>query len=199
MDDLVHDLLFEFRRHKQMADRAMAALNDPQFFQRPGTVVNPVALIVKHLAGNLVSRWTEFLTTDGEKPSRDRDGEFLLAEEDTRASLLAAWEHGWAVLFAAVDGLHDTDLGRTVTIRGEGLTVRQALLRGMDHVAYHTGQIAYLSRWFQPDSLWLTIAPGQSRGVKGGYLNRQDDEPGRTREYSPRRSEWLGLRAMPDP
>src|SRR5262249_33282831 len=152
-----------------------APLDESQFFQRPGTLVNPVALIVKHLAGNLVSRWIEFLTTDGEKPDRDRDAEFLLTEQDTRANLLAAWERGWAALFAAVEGLRDADLDRIVTIRGEGLTVRQALLRGLAHIAYHTGQIAYLARWSRPESPWLTVAPGQSGGVRGAYLSGKDD------------------------
>src|SRR5262249_49450361 len=146
MNDLLADLQYEFRRHKELADKALAQLDDQVFFHRPGTLVNPVALIVKHLAGNMTSRWTDFLTTDGEKPSRDRDGEFLLTEEDTRTNLLAAWERGWAALFATLSGLSDSDLGKSVTIRGESQTARQALLRGSSHVAYHVGQILYLAR-----------------------------------------------------
>jgi hypothetical protein len=88
MDDFLEDVRHEFRRHKGLADRAMQQLDDDQFFHRPGPQVNPVALIVKHLAGNMVSRWTHFLTTDGEKPGRDRDGEFLLTEADTRTRLM---------------------------------------------------------------------------------------------------------------
>ncbi len=129
MDHLREDLLFELRRYKDLADRAMAQLDDQGFFLRPAEQVNPVALIVKHLAGNLVSRWTDFFTIDGEKPGRDRDGEFLLTEPDSRASLLEAWERGWAALFATVEGMQDTDLDRSVTIRGEAMTARQALLR----------------------------------------------------------------------
>lgn len=178
MDKYIQDFLFEFQRHKGMADRALAALEDSQFFERPGGAVNPPALIVKHLAGNLRSRWTDFLTTDGEKPDRDRDREFVLTERDTRASLLAAWERGWAVLFATVESLRDDDLDRTVTIRGEGLTARQALLRGLGHAAYHVGQITYLSRLFQPDSAWLTIAPGTSAAARGEYLARKDEAQG---------------------
>ncbi len=121
------------------------------------------------LAGNLVSRWADFLTTDGEKPSRDRDGEFLLADQDTRANLMAAWELGWQALLDTVQSSRDTDLDQLVTIRGEPQTVRQALLRGLTHVAYHTGQILYLVRLLRPDSTWLTIAPGQSRGQAGAY------------------------------
>ncbi len=169
MDHLREDLLFEFRRYKDLADRAMAQLDDQRFFLRPAEQVNPVALIVKHLAGNLVSRWTDFFTTDGEKPSRDRDGEFFLTELDSRASLLEAWERGWAALFATVEGMQDTDLERSVTIRGEAMTARQALLRAMSHIAYHTGQILYLVRLLEPGSTWLTMPPGQSRGLPGGY------------------------------
>jgi uncharacterized damage-inducible protein DinB len=169
MKDFLADVRHEFQRHKGLADRAMAPLDDEAFFRRPGPLVNPVALIVKHLAGNMASRWTDFLTTDGEKPSRDRDGEFLVTEQDTRANLVAAWERGWAALFAALAGLRDSDLEKSVTIRGESQTARQALLRGMSHVAYHTGQILYLARLWRPDSPWLSIPPGQSRGFPGNY------------------------------
>ena len=169
MDDFLQDLHHEFRRHKGLADRALAELDDAQFFHRPGPLVNPVALIVKHLAGNMASRWTDFLATDGEKPTRDRDGEFLLTEADTRAHLMADWERGWSTLFDTLTGLTDADLGRTVTIRGEAHSVRQALMRGMTHVAYHTGQILYLVRWSRPESEWLTVPPGESRDVPGVY------------------------------
>ena len=169
MNDFLEDVRHEFRRHKGLADRAMAGLDDDQFFHRPGPLVNPIALIVKHLAGNMVSRWTDFLTSDGEKTTRDRDGEFLLTEADTRAHLMADWERGWSILFDALAGLTDEDLGRTVTIRGEPHSVRQALMRGMTHVAYHIGQILYLARLIRPESDWLTVPPGQSRGLPGAY------------------------------
>src|SRR5262245_12146660 len=119
MNDFLEDVRHEFLRHKGLADRAIAGLDDDPFFHRPGPLVNPIALIVKHLAGNMASRWTDFLTTDGEKPTRDRDGEFLLTEADTRAHLMADWERGWSTLFDTLAGLTDADLGRTVTIRGE--------------------------------------------------------------------------------
>src|SRR5262245_27536300 len=169
MSALLADLLHEFRRHKSLADGALAQLTDQEFLQRPAAHVNPVALIVKHLAGNLVSRWTDFLSTDGEKPSRNRDGEFALTDKDTRSNLLAAWERGWTTLFDAVANLREADLDRQVTIRGEPHTVRQALLRGATHAAYHTGQILYLVRLLRPDSAWLTVPPGQSRNVPGAY------------------------------
>jgi uncharacterized damage-inducible protein DinB len=179
MGDLLTDIRYEFQRHKAMADRAVAQLDDGDFFRRPGEAVNPVALIVKHLAGNMASRWADFLTTDGEKPTRDRDGEFLLTDQDTREALTAAWERGWATLFETLDRLTDADLDATVTIRGEAHSARQALLRGMTHVAYHTGQILYLTRLFRPESPWQTVPPGQSRSVRGGYRPPPAPDPGR--------------------
>jgi uncharacterized damage-inducible protein DinB len=153
----------------------MAQLDDPEFFRRPGELVNPVALIVKHLAGNLASRWAEFLTTDGEKPTRNRDGEFILTDGDTRASLMASWDRGWEILLNTLLSLTDAELSATVTVRGEPQSARQALLRGMSHVAYHTGQVLYLVRLLRPESAWMTIPPGQSNRVGGNY--RQNSEP----------------------
>lgn len=168
-DPLLADLRHEFRRYKDLADRALASLDDERFFRRPGEAVNPVALIVKHMAGNLRSRWSEFLTTDGEKLTRDRDGEFILTDTDTRASLAEAWEAGWSTLFATLDRLIPDDLDRTITIRGEPQSARQALIRGLTHAAYHVGQITYFARLHQPAAPWLTIAPGESRAHVGSY------------------------------
>jgi uncharacterized damage-inducible protein DinB len=170
MQGLLADLGHECRRHKGLADRAMAQLSDEEFFSRPAGHANPVAVVVKHLGGNLASRWTDFLTTDGEKPTRDRDAEFVLAEQDTRASLLAAWERGWQAVLDTVASLTEADLGKDVLIRGERHTALQALLRSVTHVAYHTGQILYLVRLLRPDAAWLTVPPGQSRGLRGRYL-----------------------------
>ena len=143
MSTLIADITFEFHKHKDLADRAMAALSDDAFFRRPANQVNPIALIVKHLAGNLASRWADFLSTDGEKHTRDRDAEFIVAPDDSRANLLAAWERGWSILFATLATLTEADLAKTVAIRGESLRVQQALLRGLNHAAYHVGQILY--------------------------------------------------------
>lgn len=170
MVELIADVLFEFRKHKGYADKALAGMSDEAYFHRPGETVNPVALIVKHLAGNLRSRFTDFLTTDGEKPTRDRDNEFVLSPVDTRDSLTAAWERGWQTLFDALSALTDADLGKTVLIRGEPHRVQQALLRGLDHAAYHVGQILYIARLLNPGGKWLTIAPGASQTHPAGYL-----------------------------
>lgn len=170
MPQIISDIAHEFRRHKSLADRAIAGLSDEQFSQRPAEHVNPIALVVKHLAGNLASRWSEFLSSDGDKPSRNRDSEFVLSPDDTRDSLLAAWDLGWATLFATLTTLNDDDLEKTVTIRGEPHRVQQALLRGLDHVAYHTGQILYIARMLNPGDKWLTIPPGGSRQHVAAYL-----------------------------
>ncbi|HEY2827784.1 MAG TPA: DUF1572 family protein, partial [Pirellulales bacterium] len=150
----VSDIRHEFQRHKGLAEGALAQLNDEAFFRRPGEAVNPVAIIVKHLGGNLLSRWTDFLSTDGEKPTRNRDNEFVLEPQDTRAHLMNHWERGWSVLFQTLDALQETDLAKSISIRGEPHTVQQALVRGLTHVAYHTGQIAYLSRLWNPEGKW---------------------------------------------
>ncbi len=167
---LISSLLAEFRRHKQLADSALEQLDDEQFFRLHGQHVNSIALIVKHLAGNLASRWTNFLTSDGEKENRNRDGEFIVTDRDSRHQLTKDWETGWNILFDAVENLSTVDLDRLVTIRGEPHTVFQAIVRGLAHAAYHTGQIVYLRRLMQPDAPWLTIAPGQSLGERGSYL-----------------------------
>jgi hypothetical protein len=140
------DVAREFLRTRALAEKAMAQMSDHAYFAAPDPGTNPVAVIVKHMAGNMRSRWTDFLTTDGEKPDRDRDSEFVLTGEDTRASLTARWEAGWSLLAAALDGLADEDLDRPVAIRGESHTVYQAIHRQLTHYAYHVGQIVLLAR-----------------------------------------------------
>ena len=123
----LEDMAFSFRKQKQMAEQAFGQLGDDEFFRQPAEGSNSVAVIVKHLAGNLKSRWTDFLTTDGDKPWRDRDGEFIIGAEDTRARLLAAWEEGWDALFRTLGDLGEEGLLKRVTIRGESHTVLQAI------------------------------------------------------------------------
>jgi hypothetical protein len=162
---LLEEIVFGFRKQKDWAERAFVQVRaDSDFFHRPGECSNSIAAIIKHVAGNLSSRWRDFLSTDGEKPDRNRDAEFVIGQEDTRAGLIAAWDRGWSILFDTLTDLGDGDFGKTVRIRGEEHAVHQALLRSLAHVAYHTGQIVYLSRLMQKDSWdWITIAPGQSR------------------------------------
>jgi hypothetical protein len=136
----------EFKRMQSLADTAMSQLSDEQFFALPAPSDNSVAIIVKHVGGNLVSRWTAFLTSDGEKPGRDRDEEFRIGAHDTREQLLQVWTRGWTTLFEALKPLADSDMARVITIRGEPLTVLQAVNRQLTHYAYHVGQIVYVAK-----------------------------------------------------
>jgi hypothetical protein len=156
------DSLALFRQYKRLAEGAMGQVTDEQLLATLDTETNSIALIVKHLTGNMLSRWTDFLTTDGEKPSRDRDREFV-DPPATRKALMAAWEEGWARLFEALDPLSDADLARTVTIRGEAHSVMQAINRQVAHYSLHVGQIVMLAKHFARDR-WrpLTVARNQS-------------------------------------
>jgi len=153
----------EFERLKSLADRAIDQLPDALFFEKPASGDNSVGAIVKHVGGNLLSRWTDFLVSDGEKPGRNRDTEFVILSEDSRDRLLAQWEDGWNTLLKALAPLGANDLTRTATIRGEPLTVLQAINRQLTHYAYHVGQIVYLAKHFCGAN-WktLSIAVGQS-------------------------------------
>ena len=170
MKELIADLQHEFRRHRRLAEEAIRQLDDEAFFRRPQKQVNPVALIVKHLAGNLRSRWTDLLSKDGEA-NRNRDDEFVLGPQDTRSRLMVQWEIGWGALEESLNSLSESDLQKIIAIRGEPHTVQQALLRALSHAAYHTGQILYLVRLWKPDSAWLTIAPGESQRHRASYRN----------------------------
>lgn len=156
-------VLREFRRAKALADGALAQITSEQFFAAPSEGDNSIAVIVKHVGGNLLSRWTDFLTSDGEKPGRNRDLEFEITEDDTQPSLLRQWESGWTTLFSAIEPLSDADLERTVTIRGEPLTVLQAINRQLTHYSYHVGQIVYVAKHHAGNG-WksLSIPKGKS-------------------------------------
>jgi hypothetical protein len=145
------------RFYKRLGDRAMAQASDEAMFATIDDESNSIAIIVKHLAGNMRSRWTDFLTSDGEKPDRDRDSEFE-APPKTRDELLALWESGWQLTFDALAPLTDADLSRTAYIRSEAHSVMQTIHRQVTHYAYHVGQIVYLAKHFAgPDWNALTI------------------------------------------
>jgi Protein of unknown function (DUF1572) len=158
----MEDSLSLFRYYKKLGEGAMAQVTDEQLFVTLDPEMNSIALIAKHMAGNLRSRWTDFLTSDGEKPDRNRDTEF---EEPptTRAALMEMWEAGWACLFRALEPLSETDAGRTVKIRGEAHSVMQAINRQLCHYAYHVGQIVFLAKHLQ-SAQWksLSVPRGQS-------------------------------------
>lgn len=162
MKATIDSIAGEYRRYKALAERSLRQLA-PEDLVRPGFGSgNSIATIVWHIAGNLRSRFTDFLTTDGEKPWRDREGEF--AERSvTREELLEEWERGWAALFGALDELTDGDLAREVRIRRQPLTVAEALHRSLAHASYHVGQIVYVAKAFRGDEWeYLSIPPGGS-------------------------------------
>ena len=166
----------EFRGLKALADKAAAQVSDEEFFRAIDPESNSIAVIMKHVAGNMRSRWTDFLTSDGEKPDRRRDSEFL-AEGEDRAAILERWEAGWRTLFDTLESLKPEDVARTVTIRGEPHTVVEAVNRQLSHYGQHTGQIVFLAKHLK-SSDWktLSIARGKSEdfnqapgGSAGGY------------------------------
>jgi len=157
----------QMRGHKRLAEGAMAQLRDEELFTTLDPESNSIAVIVKHMAGNMRSRFTDFLTTDGEKPNRHRDQEFELSPTTTRADLTKWWEEGWARVFTALDALKPEDVMRTVTIRGEPHTVLQAINRQIAHYAQHTGQIVFMAKHIR-SSKWktLSIPRGKSEDYK---------------------------------
>lgn len=170
----LEDSLLQLRKYKRMAERALDQIDDHDFFWTLDGESNSIALVVKHMAGNLRSRWRDFLTTDGEKPDRGRDREFELFPDDTRESLMARWEEGWQLCFDAIEPLSSEDAGRTVTIRGEPHTVMEAIHRQLTHYAYHVGQIVLLAKHRAGDS-WTSLSI--PKGMSEQYDVARSGEP----------------------
>src|SRR6188472_1616988 len=145
VDSWTNAVLETIDSHRRLIDGAVKQLNDEEFFARPAEGINSVAIILRHLGGNLLSRWTDFLTTDGEKPSRNRDSEFEDWPGD-RASLMAFFDSGWQTWRKSIESLTADDLTKTVTVRGEPHSVPLAIQRSLTHTAYHVGQIMLVSR-----------------------------------------------------
>lgn len=152
----VEDSRAVFRYYQTLAERAMAQVSDEQLFEQIDEESNSIAIVAKHMAGNMRSRWTDFLTTDGEKPDRNRDTEF---EEPprSRVELMEMWNRGWACVYGALEPLTDADLTRTVTIRGEAHSVLQAINRQVAHYSYHAGQIVFLAKHLKA-SEWRSLS-----------------------------------------
>ena len=158
----LRDTRLQFEKMKALAEGALAQVPDAALNTAIDGESNSLAVIVKHMAGNLRSRFTDFLTTDGEKPDRDRDAEFVVDGAVDRAAMLAGWERGWAVLFKALDQLTPEDLLKDVFIRSERHSVMQAIHRQLTHHAYHVGQIVFLAKHLQADS-WKTLSMPRRR------------------------------------
>ncbi len=148
--------------YRRMIDATVEQLSDAELHARPAPNINSVAIILRHLGSNLRSRWTDFLTTDGEKPDRDRDSEFL-DWDGNRESLVAHFDAGWDALTSAMQQIDDSNISHPIYIRGERHTIPQALTRSITHVTYHVGQIAMVARMVHDGEWrWLTIPPGES-------------------------------------
>lgn len=162
-----------FNNYRALAEKSFDQLkDDKQFHYVPDAESNSVAIIMKHMAGNMISRWTDFLTTDGEKPNRNRDGEFVEGAE-SREELIAFWNKGWKVFMDTLHSLKEEDVLKIVAIRGEELTVTQALSRQTAHYAYHIGQIVFLAKHIK-NADWTSLSIPKNKSaehLKGSYLN----------------------------
>lgn len=162
-----------FKNYKTLAEKSFAQLNnDKDFHHQPDSESNSIAVIIKHCSGNMISRWTNFLTTDGEKPNRNRDTEFV-DDSKTRKQLIQLWDKGWDVFMNTLNLLTEKDLMKTVTIRGESLTVTQALTRQTAHYSYHIGQIVFLAKHIK-NTEWKSLSiPKNKSGehLQGSYLD----------------------------
>lgn len=168
---MIDDFRTEYRRYRDLAERALAQVPDAALNRVPSPEANSAAMIVRHMSGNLTSRFTDFLSTDGEKPTRDRDQEFL-ERTYTRAEVDLLWSQGWAILEETVATLTDADLSRTVTIRQQPLSVHAALCRSLAHVAYHVGQLVLIART-------ETTNPWQSLSIPKGASTEYNAAPNR--------------------
>ena len=160
----LEDSLLQLKKLKTQAEKAVAQIKDEHLFATIDLEANSIAIIMKHMAGNMRSRWTDFLTTDGEKPDRNRDSEFEPEGTETRGTVLANWEEGWSLVFAAISALKPEDVLKTVKIRGEAHSVLQAINRQVAHYAVHVGQIVLLAKHYA-GSGWqsLSIPRGKSK------------------------------------
>jgi len=160
----VEDSLSLFRYYKKLAEGAMEQVSDDQLFTALDEEMNSIAIIVKHMAGNMRSRWTDFLTSDGEKPDRNRDTEFV-APPAARKDLMQVWNDGWERIFQALELLSNKDLEREVFIRGEAHSVMQAINRQIAHYAYHCGQIVFLAKHLKGSS-WKTLSVPRNKSAE---------------------------------
>jgi len=162
-EHFLQDAVRVFRGQKKLADGAAAQVSDEEFFRAIDAESNSIALIMKHMAGNMRSRWTDFLTSDGEKPDRRRDSEFVVEGED-RAAIMERWEAGWRTVFDTLEALQPEDINRPVTIRGEPHTIVEAVNRQLSHYGQHTGQIVFLAKHLK-SSGWKTLSIARGKSV----------------------------------
>lgn len=175
LQNFLNETVGGFRGYKKLADDAMRQISDEDFFKTIDAESNSVATIAKHVGGNLRSRWTRFLTTDGEKPDRNRDAEFV-ADGETRADVLQIWERGWTTLFETLESLTPNDLDKIVQIRGEDFTVVKAITRAALHTASHVGQIQFLAKHLRGEN-WQTLSVPKNKSAEfNKYLAGKEDK-----------------------
>ena len=179
IDNYQTDALKSFRNYKKLAERAIDQVSDEEFFALIDSEANSIAVVIKHIAGNLHSRWRDFLTSDGEKEDRDRDTEFELIA-DTLESLMKFWETGWQTLFDAIESLTVEDFSRTVPIRGEPHSIAEAINRQMTHYAYHVGQIVLLAKHFKSAD-WKTLSVPKNRSAEFNQFLADKQAAGETK------------------
>ena len=170
------DAIASFHSYKKLAERALDQLKDEEYFVTIDKESNSIGVIMKHIAGNMFSRWTDFLTTDGEKPDRNRDLEFVIERETTKDDVRDYWERGWRCLFNALETLRAEDFDKKVLIRGKEHTIVQAINRQLTHYAYHIGQIVFLAKHFRSAD-WKSLSiPRNRSGEFNAYLAEESDK-----------------------
>ena len=169
------DALSSFRAYKKLADKAIEQTKDDELFVKLDDEANSIAIVIKHMAGNMISRWTDFLNSDGEKPDRNRDMEFVIDEASSKDDLLAYWGRGWQCVFDAIEPLKSVDLERKVLIRGQEHTIVQAINRQLMHYSYHIGQIVFLAKHFR-SSEWRSLSIPRNRSAEfNKFLDQSGD------------------------
>ncbi len=159
------DAVASLKNYKKLADKAIEQLKDDEFFVTLDDEANSVAVIMKHMAGNMFSRWTDFLTSDGEKADRNRDMEFVIGANTTKDDVLDYWERGWACVFGAIETLEPEDFEKTVMIRGEPHTIVMAINRQLMHYSYHIGQIVFLAKHFR-STQWNSLSIPRNKSAE---------------------------------
>lgn len=172
------EIIEQYQTYKRMCEKAAAQVGDADFFRPIATTHNSIGMLMKHLGGNNQSRWRDFLTSDGEKADRDRESEFVVVGE-TRISVMEKWELGWKTAFDSLNALTSADLDTTITIRGEPIPVRRAILRNLNHLVYHSGQIVLIARSIQGEKWeYLSIPPGKSQEYNASMREKHGEWKG---------------------
>jgi len=183
VQNYLEDALSSFRAYKKLADKAIAQLKDEEVFVTLDEEGNSIAVVMKHMAGNMLSRWTDFLTSDGEKPDRNRDMEFLIEPHTSKDDVLAYWERGWKSVFDALESLRPEDFEKKITIRGEEHTIVQAINRQLTHYAYHIGQIVFLAKHFR-SAEWKSLSIPRNRSSDfNAYLGNKPGVADREKQF----------------